>query len=131
MLILLLHTLIEATVAFLFLFYPGAGDLVPGFGTSEGQSYELLMQMYGLSAAFLAALTLIAYFSRANRVLMLTITGSLSVFHLVMAGIQAFGNPDPRAGLLHFLLGIFLGSLYMRYRKEAWVEREHERARLN
>ena len=131
MLILLLHTLIEATVAFLFLFYPEAGDLVPGFGTSEGPSFELLMKMYGLSAAFLAGLTLIAYFSRANRVLVLTITGTLSIFHLLMAGIQAFWNPDPRAGLLHFLLGILLGGIYMRYRKQAWIERHPDRVRLN
>ena len=78
--IFLLHTLIESIAGLLFLFYPNAGDLVPGFGTGEGPSFDLLMQMYGLAALFLAALSLIAYFSRANRVLVLTISGALAAF---------------------------------------------------
>lgn len=120
--IFLLHTLIEGIAGLLFLFYPNAGDLVPGFGTGEGQSFDLLMQMYGLAALFLAALSLIAYFSRANRVLVLTISGTLAAFHLGMTIIQAFGNPDPRAMLLHFLLMIFLGARYVQARKLAWAE---------
>lgn len=120
--VLLLHTLIEATVAFLFMFYPGAGDLVPGFGTSEGASFELLMKMYGWAAALLASMSLIAYFSRANRVLLLTITGILAVFHIGMAVIQGLHNPDPRAMLLHFLLAIFMGGQYVNQRRQAWVE---------
>ena len=120
--IFLLHTLIEGTVGLLFLFYPEAGDLVPGFGSSEGPSFDLLLQMYGLAALLIAALSLIAYFSRANRVLVLTISGSLSVFHLGMTIIQAYGNPDPRAMLLHFLLLIFLGARYVQARKVAWAE---------
>jgi hypothetical protein len=72
--ILLLHTVIEAVVGFLFLFYPEAGDLVPGFGTSEGPSFELLMKMYGLSALFLAGLSLYAYFRRLHtRIFLLAI----------------------------------------------------------
>jgi glycopeptide antibiotics resistance protein len=120
--IFLLHTLIEGTTGLLFLFYPEAGDLVPGFGTSEGPSFDLLMNMYGLTALFLAALSLIAYFSRANRVLVLTISGSLAIFHLGMTIIQAYGNPDPRAMLLHFLLLIFLGGRYVQARRVAWAE---------
>lgn len=120
--IFLLHTLIEGTVGLLFLFYPEAGDLVPGFGTSEGASFDLLMRMYGLTALFLAVLSLITYFSRANRVLVLTVSGSLAIFHLGMAIIQAYGNPDPRAMLLHFLLLIFLGARYVQARKAAWAE---------
>ena len=116
--ILLLHTLIEAVVAFLFLFYPNVGDLVPGFGTSEGQSFELLLRMYGWSAALLAALSLIAYFSRANRVVFLTITGTLGLFHIGMAVIQGLYNPDARAMLLHFLLAIFLGGQYVNQRRQ-------------
>jgi hypothetical protein len=120
--ILLLHTLIEATVGLIFLFYPNAGDLVPGFGTSEGPSFDLLMKMYGLAALFLASLTLITYFSRANRVLVLTVTGSLCVFHLAMTIIQSYYNPDPRAMLLHFLLAIFLGGRYIQTRRTEWLE---------
>lgn len=121
--ILLLHTLVEAVVGFVFLFYPQAGDLVPGFGSSEGESFDLLMQMYGLAALFLAGLSLVTYFSREHRVLVLTVTGLLSLFHFGMAAIQAFGNPDPRAMLLHFLLAIFLGGRYVSTRRAEWAER--------
>ncbi len=120
--ILLLHTLIEAVVAFLFMFYSNVGDLVPGFGTSEGESFELLLRMYGWSAAFLASLSLIAYFSRDNRVLLLTITGTLSVFHIGMAIIQGLHNPDARAMLLHFLLAIFMGGRYVSRRRQDFAK---------
>lgn len=120
--ILLLHTLIEGIIALLFLFYPGAADIVPGFGTSEGQSFDMLMNMYGLSAALLATLSLIAWYSRANRVLFLTVTGVLSVFHIGMAVIQGLQNPDPRGMLIHFLLAIFLGGQYVNARRKAWNE---------
>ena len=116
--ILLLHTAIEAVVAFLFMFYPQAGDLVPGFGSSEGPSFELLMRMYGWSAALLAALSLFAYYTRDNRVLLLTITGLLSLFHIGMAIIQSIHNDDPRAMLLHFLLAIFMGGQYVAQRRK-------------
>ncbi|MTB51977.1 hypothetical protein [Lewinella sp. W8] len=122
MLILLLHTLVEGIVGLLFLFYPNAGDLIPGFGQAEGPSAELLMNMYGLSALLLAALSLIAYFSRANRVLLLTISGTLAVFHFAMAIIQALGNPDHRAMLTHFILGIFMAGLYVQERRKAWTD---------
>lgn len=118
--IFLLHTLIEGIAGLLFLFYPGAGNLVPGFGASEGASFDLLMKMYGLAALFLAALSLIAYFNQDNRMLVLTISGALAVFHLGMAIIQAFGNPDPRAMLLHFLLMIFLGTRYVKTQQAVW-----------
>ena len=121
--ILLLHTLIEGIIALLFMFYPQAGDLVPGFGTSEGASFELLMKMYGWSAALLAGLSLVAYFSRANRVVFLTVTGLLSLFHIGMAVIQGLHNPDPRAMLLHFLLAILIGGQYVNQRRQAWSER--------
>ncbi|NJC27535.1 hypothetical protein [Neolewinella antarctica] len=121
--ILLLHTLIEGVIALLFMFYPQAGDLVPGFGTSEGASFELLMRMYGWAAALLAALSLIAYYSRANRPIFLTITGLLSVFHIGMAIIQGLHNPDARAMLLHFLLAIFMGGQYVNVRRQAWSEK--------
>lgn len=120
--ILLLHTLIEAIVAILFLFYPEAGDLVPGFGTSEGRSYEMLMKMYGLAALLLSALTLITYFSRHHRVLVLTVTGTLTIFHLGMTVIQTVYNDDSRAMLIHFLLAIFLGGQYVTERRKAWKE---------
>lgn len=120
--ILLLHTLIEAAVGFFFLFYPNVGDLVPGFGSSEGESFELLLNMYGLAALFLAALSLITYFSRERRVLFLTTTGMLCAFHLLMAVVQATGNPDSRAMLLHFLLGIFMGGQYIHRRRQEWPE---------
>lgn len=120
--IFLLHTLIEAAAGLLFLFYPEAGDLVPGFGAGEGASFDLLMKMYGLAALLLAALSLIAYLHRDNRVLVLTISGALTIFHLGMSIIQAFWNPDPRAMLIHFLLMIFLGGRYVRAQKAAWTE---------
>ena len=120
--ILLLHALIEGTIAILFMFYPEAGDLVPGFGTSEGDSFDMVMKMYGWSAALLAGLSVVAYYSRANRPIFLTITGILSIFHIGMAIIQGLHNPDPRGMLLHFILAILIGGQYVNQRRQAWSE---------
>ena len=119
--ILLLHTLIEAAVGLLFLFYPQAGELVPGFGTSQGPSFELLMKMYGLAALFLAGLSLLAYLRRANTAIFLVITLTLSVYHYAMILVQTIYNPDQRAALLHFLLAIFLTAQYLGRRREGWT----------
>ncbi|MCP9237388.1 hypothetical protein [Lewinella sp. JB7] len=118
--ILLLHTLIEAVVGLLFLFYPQAGDLVPGFGTSEGPSYDLLTKMYGLSALFLAGLSLYAYLRRTQDAVFLLLTLSLSIYHYLMILVQTIYNPDQRAALLHFLLAIFLTGQYLGRRRAAW-----------
>ncbi|NJB87794.1 hypothetical protein GGR26_003580 [Lewinella marina] len=120
--ILLLHTLIQAVVAFLFLFYPEAGDLVPGFGTSEGPSFQLLMKMYGLSALYTAGLSLWAFFRRRDTPTFLLVTLSLSLFHYLMILVQSMYNPDSRAALLHFLLAIFLTAQYLGRRREGWSE---------
>lgn len=122
--ILLLHTLIEAIIGLLFLFYPGAGDLVPGFGTSEGPSFELLMKMYGLAALFLATLSLIAYLRRRNDSIYLLVTLTLSGFHYLMILVQTIYNPDQRAALLHFLLAIFMTAQYLGRRRESWSPAE-------
>ena len=123
--ILLLHTLIEAVVALVFMFYPEAGDLTPGFGSSEGASFDLVMKMYGWSAALLAALSLVAYYSRANRPVFLTVTGLLALYHIGLSIILAIHNPDPRAFLLHFLLAILIGGQYVNQRRTAWAEERH------
>ena len=120
--ILLLHTLVEAVVGLLFLFYPGAADLVPGFGAGRGDSFDLLMKMYGLAALFLATLSLVTYFNRTHRMLFLAATGLLAGFHYLMCILQAFYNPDSRAMLLHFLLAIFLTARYFSRRREEWSE---------
>ncbi len=126
--ILLLHTLIEGIVGLLFLFYPGVGELVPGFGTSGGPSFVLLLKMYGLSALLLAALSLYAYQRQADNRIFLPVTLSLAVFHYGMIGVQTLYNPDSRAALLHFLLAIFLTGQYLGRRKQGW---ESDRSRLN
>ncbi|OAV43475.1 hypothetical protein [Lewinella sp. 4G2] len=118
--ILLIHTLIEGIVALLFLFYPGAPDLVPGFSDGQGQSYAMLMNMYGLAAGVLAALSLVAYLKKDNRELVLNVTGILTIFHIGMAIVQGLQNPDARAMLLHFLLAIFMGGQYVNQRKKDW-----------
>ncbi len=115
--ILLLHTLIEAAAGLLFLFYPGAPDLVPGFSAGSGESYTLLMKMYGLAACFLASLSLLAYLKKENEELVRLLTLSLAGFHLGMTIIQAGYNVDSRAMLLHFLLLIFLVGYYVRGKK--------------
>ncbi len=118
--ILLLHTLIQAVVAFLFLFYDNAGDLVPGFGTSEGPSFVLLMKLYGLTAFFLAGLSAYAYWRRTDDKIFLLLTLSLSIYHFLMIAVQTVYNPDQRAALLHFLLAIFLTGQYLGRKKKSW-----------
>jgi len=120
--ILLLHTLIEAGVGILLLCYPGAADLIPGFADGQGESFVMLMKMYGLAACFLAGMSLLAYLKKENREFVGLILGSLSVFHLGMTIVQAIYNADPRAMLLHFLLLILLGGRFIRIRKATWSE---------
>ncbi|CAH1001014.1 hypothetical protein LEM8419_01998 [Neolewinella maritima] len=126
--ILLLHTLIEAVVGLLFLLYPRAGELVPGFGSSEGPTFELLMKMYGLAALFLAGLSLYAYLKRKDDRIFLLLTASLSAYHYAMILVQTVYNPDQRAALLHFLLAIFLTAQFLGRRKVSW---DTDRSRLN
>ncbi|MFT5997730.1 MAG: hypothetical protein ACI81P_000175 [Neolewinella sp.] len=120
--ILLLHTFIEAGVGLLLLFYPGAAELIPGFADGHGESYIMLMKMYGLAACFLAGMSLLAYLKKDNKEFLGLTLGSLTVFHLGMTIVQAIYNPDPRAMLLHFLLLIMLGGRFIRARKTDWAE---------
>ncbi len=122
--ILLLHSLIEAVIGLLFLFYPQAGELVPGFGASEGPSFDLLMKMYGLAALYLAGLSTWGWYRRTDTPTFLLVTLSLSVFHYAMIGVQTIYNTDSRAALLHFLLAIFLTGQYLGRRREGWTERQ-------
>ena len=118
--ILLLHTLIEAAIGLLFLFHPQAGEIIPGFGSATGDSFDLLMKMYGLAALFLAAISLYAYFKRSEDNLFLAATLGLSLFHYGMMIVQFLYNSDQRASLLHFLLAIFLTTQYLKRRKMRW-----------
>ena len=115
--ILLLNTLVEGLAGLLFLFYPGAPELIPGFSDGTGASYILLMKMYGVAALFLAALSGVAYFKRDHRELQQIIAGLLALFHFALAIVLTYYHPDTRAMLLHFLLGIFLGGQYVKSRK--------------
>lgn len=115
--ILLLNTLVEGLVGLLFLFYPGAPELVPGFADGTGASYVLVMKMYGWAAIFLATLSAVGYFQRHVRPVVLTITGMLAGFHLGLAVILTIYHPDQRAMLLHFLLGIFMMGRYLQRRR--------------
>lgn len=122
--ILLLHTLIEAGVGGLLLFYAGAPALLPGFGNASGPSFDLLVKMYGLAALLLAALSLIGYLRRGETSLYLFVTGTLAAFHFGMSAVQAWWNPDPRVMLLHFLLAIFLLGRYVVRRRSQWDTQE-------
>jgi len=115
--ILLLNTLVEGLAGLLFLFYPGAPELIPGFSDGSGASYTLLMKMYGVAALFFAALSGVGYLRRDNREMLQTISGLLAVLHFGLAIVLTYYHPDTRAMLLHFLLGIFLGGQYVKSRK--------------
>ena len=123
--ILLLHTLIEAVVGLLFLFYPAGVPFLPGFADGAGESFLLLQKMYGLAALFLAGLSLYAYLRQRNDTVFFLVTASLSAFHYAMIGVQTFYNPDSRAALLHFLLAIFLTGQFLGRRKVRWQDRAH------
>lgn len=119
--ILLLHIIVEFIVGALLLFYPGAAELIPGFAQGEGDSYQMVLKMYGLSALFLSAIGMVALMIRKEYTqIAFLLVALLSGFHLIMAGIQFSHNPDTRAMLLHFLLCIFLGSIYAR--RETLIE---------
>lgn len=120
--ILLLHTLIEGLAGLIFLFYPDAANFVPGFADGEGQSFLMLMKMYGLAALLLAGLSLTGWFQRENRSVLLIISALLAAFHLGMTIVQAIYNPVPQAMLLHFMLFLFLSGQYIKERKKSWVE---------
>ena len=119
--ILLLHTLIEAIIGLLFLFYPGSPGLVPGFADGDGGSFLLLLKMYGLAALFLAGLSLYAYLRRTNDKVFLLLTAALSAYHYGMIIVQTIYNVDQRAALLHFLLAIFLTGQFLGRRRESWT----------
>ena len=112
--ILLLHTLIEGIVGLLCLFYPGVGDLLPGFGTSEGQSFQLLLKMNGLASLYLAAVSFYTYRKQQDNRIFLPVTLGLAIFHYGMIAVQTLYNPDQRLALLHFLLAIFLDRTVLR-----------------
>lgn len=122
--ILLLHTLIEGAAALLFLFFPQAAELLPGFADAAGPSYLMLLKMYGLSAALLAGLSGWAWYRRGHTPTFLLVTFALSAYHYGMMLVQMLYNPDNRAGLLHFLLAIFLTGQYLGRRREGWTERQ-------
>ena len=118
--ILLLHTVIEAAIALLFLFFADAGEFIPGFGAADGPSFVLLLKMYGVAALLLAGLSLYAYLRRQQDPVFLLVTLSLSIFHYLMVVVQTIYNPDQRAALLHFLLAIFLTGQYLGRRRKSW-----------
>lgn len=116
-LVLALNTIIEGFVGLVFLFYPEAGDFIPGFGDGNGTSYLLLMKMYGVTALFAAALSGVTYFSREYRVLVMTTLGLLGFMHMGLSIVSFLYHPDPRAGVLHFLLFLFFAATYIQHRK--------------
>jgi ABC-type Mn2+/Zn2+ transport system permease subunit len=122
MLILLLHTLIEGLAGLVFLFVPEVANLLPGFEQIDSPTSLMLLRMYGLAALLLAGLSLVAYLRKRNRELLLVITGLLAAFHFAMAVVLAISNPDHRAMLFHFLLGLFIAGTYVRERRTAWED---------
>lgn len=114
-LILALHILIEGLIGLLLLFYPGVIDFLPGFADAEGNSYQMLLKMYGLAALFLAAIGGLALWkSRRDAPTAFLLVLLLSSYHFAMALVQFGYNPDTRAALLHFLMGIFLAAIFAR-----------------
>ena len=116
-LVLALNTIIEGIVGLIFLFHPTAGDFVPGFGDGNGPAYILLLKMYGVAALFSAALSGVTYFAREYRVLVLSSLGLLGLFHAGLSVVSFLYHPDPRAGVLHFLLFLFFAATYIQRRK--------------
>lgn len=126
-LVLFLHTLIEGAIGLLFLFYPAAPDLVPGFADGGGSSFTMLMHMYGLAAIFLAAVSgyLLWRMDSLKEPTGQTLLVFLIFYHLGMAVIQLQENIDPRAAYLHFLLVILFGGVFGRLR--GWYEESRAR----
>lgn len=116
-LVLALNTIIEGIVGLIFLFHPNPGDFVPGFGDGNGSAYILLMKMYGVAALFAAALSGVTYFAREYRVLVMSSLGLLGLFHAGLSAVSFLYHPDPRAGVLHFLLFLFFATTYIQRRK--------------
>ena len=115
-LVLWLNTIVEGMIAFLFLFYDEVRDLLPGFGMAEGPGVVMLTKMYGVAALIMSIWSLVAYYSRDHRVLLMTTLGLLALFHTGIAITQLIYNPDPRASLLHFLMALFLSAIYVQQR---------------
>ena len=115
-LVLALNTIIEGLVGLTFLFHPEPGDFIPGFGDGDGTAYILLMKMYGVAALLAAAFSGVTYFAREYRVLVMTTLGLLGLFHAGLSTVSFLYHPDPRAGVLHFLLFLFFATTYIQRR---------------
>lgn len=115
-LVLWLNTIVEGLTAFFFLFYPGVREMLPGFGMSENTGTVMLTKMYGVAALIMALISLVAWYSREHRVMVLSSLGLLALFHIGIAITQVIYNPDPRASLLHFLLALVLSAVYVQRR---------------
>lgn len=116
-LLLLLNAVVEGATGFFFLFYPEVLDYMPGFGQAEGDSVEMLAKMYGVATLMVALLSLVAYFSRRSRVLLLTTIGLVAFFHFGITTVQYMYNPDYKGTFLHGVL--FLVFLVYYYRERA------------
>ncbi len=113
--VLYLHIVIEGLVGLCLLIYPAATEFLPGFGQGTGSSFDMLVKMYGLAALFLATIGGLALWQRKRTpAVAFQLMLLLSTFHFLMAVIQYAYNPDTRAALLHFLLGLFLVAIYVR-----------------
>lgn len=120
-----LHIFIEGIIGLLLLFYPAVANLLPGFADAAGDSYQMLLKMYGLAALFLAAIGGLALWkSHSDAPTAFLLVLLLSSYHFAMALVQFGYNPDTRAALLHFLLGIFLAAIFVR-REEIKQQMKH------
>ena len=116
-LILLLNTVVEGLIGFLFLFYPSVTDLFAGMGDAEGNGMDMLVHMYGVAALTMALLSAIAYFSRHSQVLLLTVAGLLAVFHTGITFTQFVYSPDWRGAMLHLIMAVLFLYAYVRWRQ--------------
>lgn len=103
--LLWINMLVEGLVGLLFLFYPGAQELIPGLEGVSGSAVTMLIKMYGTAALALALFTGFLLFRlKYYEEVVKDGLALFTFFHAGIAATQFLYNADIRPGVFHAVL---------------------------
>ncbi len=95
----------EGLVGLLFLFYPGAQELIPGLEGAGGSAVTMLIKMYGTAALALALFTGFLLFRlKYYEEVLKDGLALFTFFHAGIAATQFLYNADFRPGVFHAVM---------------------------